>query len=102
MAKTGKTSLSDVVEELELQTEGMERQENNLRSFGEALKAQAAQADAAKNARDDLDDLESSREKGPSDAATGALNSKVVNQAKGSLVVSVLLLVEWQEQQLQD
>ena len=41
MAKTGKTSLSDVVEELELQTEGMERQENNLRSFGEALKAQA-------------------------------------------------------------
>lgn len=25
-----------------------------------------------KNARDDLDDLESSREKGPSDAATGA------------------------------
>jgi hypothetical protein len=71
MAKIGKTSLSDVVEELELQTEGMERQENNLRSFGEALKAQA-QADAAQRARDNLDDLEASREEGPSDAATGA------------------------------
>ena len=66
-----KTTLSNVVEELELQTEYLDLQESNLRSFGETLKAQA-QADAAKNARDNLDDLEASREAGPSDAATGA------------------------------